>query len=256
MTTDPAKRTDRTARKATAEQVMELSRNLPLTRSVPGRAVENATPGQLGFLAALFTAENASRAESKRNRLLRQAGFPQSKELDGYDRGHGRVPHRLGTRTAHVPRVHSATPRTSCSTDDAGMRAGPHLAIAIGTLACRRGIPVRFFTASGLIMRLRKAKTDNRLDQELKTIGKADLLVIDELGYLPIDIDGARLLSPDHRRQLRKEKHHPPPRTSSSADGATCSATATWPPPSSTASSTTAASSDSTANPTETPTHS
>ena len=69
-----------------------------------------------------------------------------------------------------------------------------HLAIAIGTLACRRGIPVRFFTASGLIMRLRKAKTENRLDQELKTIGKADLLVIDELGYLPIDIDGARLL--------------------------------------------------------------
>lgn len=85
MTTDPAKRTDRTARKATAEQVMELSRNLPLTRSVPGRAVENATPGQLGFLAALFTAENASRAESKRNRLPGQAGFPQSKELDGYD---------------------------------------------------------------------------------------------------------------------------------------------------------------------------
>ena len=41
-----------------------------------------------------------------------------------------------------------------------------HLAIAIGTLACRRGIPVRFFTASGLIMRLRKAKADNRLDQE------------------------------------------------------------------------------------------
>lgn len=74
------------------------------------------------------------------------------------------------------------------------MRAGPRLAIAIGTLACQQGIPVRFFTASGLIMRLRKAKTDNRLDQELKTIGKADLLIIDELGYLPIDIDGARLL--------------------------------------------------------------
>ena len=52
-------------------------------------------------------------------------------------------------------------------------------------------------------MRLRKAKTENRLDQELKTIGKADMLVIDELGYLPIDIDGARLLSPDHRRQPR-----------------------------------------------------
>ena len=43
-------------------------------------------------------------------------------------------------------------------------------------------------------MRLRKAKTENRLDQELKTIGKADLLVIDELGYVPIDEEGSRLL--------------------------------------------------------------
>ena len=236
MTTTPTKRTARKAEKATAEQVMELSHNLPLTRSVLKQAVENATPGQLGFLSDLFRAENASRAESKRNRLLRQAGFPQAKTLDGYDRGHGRVPRRLGTRTARVPRVHSATPRTSCSTDDAGMRAGPRLAIAIGTLACQQGIPVRFFTDSGLIMRLRKAKTDNRLDQELKTIGKADLLIIER----------ARIPAHRHRRRqapvpgssptATKGEASSSPRTSSSAGGATCSATATWPPPSSTAS--------------------
>ncbi|MGO5319682.1 ATP-binding protein [Bifidobacterium boum] len=69
-----------------------------------------------------------------------------------------------------------------------------HLAIAIGELACRRMIPAGFFTASSLVMRLRKAKHDNRLDTELKTIGKAELLIIDELGYLPGDIEGARLL--------------------------------------------------------------
>ena len=69
-----------------------------------------------------------------------------------------------------------------------------HLAIAIGVLACQRMIPVRFFTASSLVMRLRQAKDENRLDQELKTIGRAGLVIIDELGYLPIDIDGARLL--------------------------------------------------------------
>lgn len=111
-----------------------------------------------------------------------------------------------------------------------------HLAIAIGTLACRRGIPVRFFTASGLIMRLRKAKTENRLDQELKTIGKADLLVIER----------ARIPAHRHRRRqtpvpgssptATKGEASSSPRTSSSAGGATCSATATWPPPSSTAS--------------------
>nr|WP_289068777.1 IS21-like element helper ATPase IstB [uncultured Bifidobacterium sp.] len=171
---------------------MELSRNLPLTRSVPGRAVENATPGQLGFLAALFTAENASRAESKRNRLLRQAGFPQSKELDGYDWSMAAFPTDWG-REQLVSLEFIDRAEDLVLYGDVGC-GKTHLAIAIGTLACRRGIPVRFFTASGLIMRLRKAKTENRLDQELKTIGKADLLVIDELGYLPIDIDGARLL--------------------------------------------------------------
>ena len=254
MTTDPAKRTDRTARKATAEQVMELSRNLPLTRSVPGRAVENATPGQLGFLAALFTAENASRAESKRNRLLRQAGFPQSKELDGYDWSMAAFPADWG-REQLVSLEFIDRAEDLVLYGDVGC-GKTHLAIAIGTLACRWGIPVRFFTASGLIMRLRKAKTENRLDQELKTIGKADLLIIER----------ARIPAHRHRRRqapvpgssptATKGEASSSPRTSSSAGGATCSATATWPPPSSTASSTTAASSDSTANPTETPTHS
>ena len=192
MTTTPTKRTARKAEKATAEQVMELSRNLPLTRSVLKQAVENATPGQLGFLAALFTAENASRAESKRNRLLRQAGFPQAKTLDGYDWSMAAFPADWGReQLASLEFIDRAEDLVLYGDVGCGKT---HLAIAIGTLACRRGIPVRFFTASGLIMRLRKAKTDNRLDQELKTIGKADLLVIDELGYLPIDIDGARLL--------------------------------------------------------------
>ena len=69
-----------------------------------------------------------------------------------------------------------------------------HLAIAIGMLACQRMIPVRFFTASSLVMRLRKAKDDNRLDAELKSMGRAGLVIIDEPGSLSIAIDGARLL--------------------------------------------------------------
>ena len=73
-------------------------------------------------------------------------------------------------------------------------RGKTHLAIAIGVLACRRMIPVRFLAASSLVMRLRKAKDEDRLDQEPKAIGGAGLVIIDELGHLPIDIDGAGLL--------------------------------------------------------------
>jgi DNA replication protein DnaC len=52
----------------------------------------------------------------------------------------------------------------------------------------------RFTTAADLIMTLRKAKNDGRLDKELTTWSKFDLIAIDELGYLPIDPEGARLL--------------------------------------------------------------
>ena len=69
-----------------------------------------------------------------------------------------------------------------------------HLAVALGRLACMRAIPVRFFTATGLLMLLRRAKREDRLDTELRQIAKARLLIIDESGYIPIDEEGSRLL--------------------------------------------------------------
>ena len=69
-----------------------------------------------------------------------------------------------------------------------------HLAVALAGIACMRAIPVRFFTATGLLMRLRRAKREDRLDTELRQIAKARLLIIDEFGYMPVDEEGSRLL--------------------------------------------------------------
>ena len=68
-----------------------------------------------------------------------------------------------------------------------------HLAVALGRLACMRAIPVGFFTATGLLMRLRRAKR-GRLDAEPRQIARARLPVIDEFGYMPIDEEGSGLL--------------------------------------------------------------
>lgn len=120
-------------------------------------------------------------------------------------------------------------------------------------LACERGMPVRFFTASSPVMRLRRARDENRLDAELRAIGRARLLVIDELVYLPIGIDGARLLF-----QVVADSYEK--RSVVSATNlefgrwARCSATATWPPRSSTASCITEGSSGSVASRTATAT--
>lgn len=58
----------------------------------------------------------------------------------------------------------------------------------------RQAHGARFFTASSLVARLRRARDEGRLDREASQIGRARLLVVDELGFLPLDPDGARLL--------------------------------------------------------------
>lgn len=69
-----------------------------------------------------------------------------------------------------------------------------HMASALCVLACESRVEARFFTASALVMRLRRARDEGRLDRELAQIGRARMLVVDELGFLPLDADGARLL--------------------------------------------------------------
>lgn len=68
------------------------------------------------------------------------------------------------------------------------------MASALCRLACDRRMEARFFTASSLVARLRRARDEGRLDREASQIGRARLLVVDELGFLPPGPDGARLL--------------------------------------------------------------
>lgn len=69
-----------------------------------------------------------------------------------------------------------------------------HLAVALGVKACARGYRTLFVTASGLIATLTKAENENRLEEKLKALAQPKLLVIDEIGYLPLGQSGANLL--------------------------------------------------------------
>lgn len=172
--------------------IMTLARRLPLTRQVLADQLADATPSQMEFMESWMNAEIESRERSKRSHLLKAAGFPADKELGGYDWTPIRFPVDYG-------RGQITTLDFIAGHDDLVLFGPPgtgktHLAIALGRNACRKGIPARYFTAAGLVMRLLRAQSDNRLDRELAAIGRTPLLVIDELGYVPIDEDGSRLL--------------------------------------------------------------
>ena len=68
-----------------------------------------------------------------------------------------------------------------------------HLAVSLGLKAVESGYRVLFTTAANLIAHLTKAHTEGRLDEKLKVYTAPRLLIIDEIGYLPIDRLGANL---------------------------------------------------------------
>jgi DNA replication protein DnaC len=68
-----------------------------------------------------------------------------------------------------------------------------HLAVSIGIAAAKRRYMTYFISCHDLIMQLKKAHSENRLEQRLKQFCKYKLLIIDEIGYLPVDRDGANL---------------------------------------------------------------
>lgn len=69
-----------------------------------------------------------------------------------------------------------------------------HLATAIGLENAKNNHSTYFINCNDLIQVLKKAFLQNRLEDKLKTLSKYKLLIIDEIGYLPIDIEGANLL--------------------------------------------------------------
>lgn len=68
-----------------------------------------------------------------------------------------------------------------------------HLAVALGLKACELGHRTLFTTAASLITTLGKALAENRLDDRLKLLAQPQVLIIDEIGYIPIDRQGANL---------------------------------------------------------------
>ena len=69
-----------------------------------------------------------------------------------------------------------------------------HIAIALAISACRKGYRTRFFTASSLVMALSEAHAEHRLSRLQKLLDKTALVVVDEVGYVPLPKDGPQLL--------------------------------------------------------------
>lgn len=149
--------------------------------------------GYLDFLEQALQAETQVRQERTCVTLTQMAGFPAIKTLDDYD--------FVFARGAPKPLIQELGSLAFIERAENIVLLGPsgigktHLAIALGYRATQAGIKTRFTTAADLLITLTTAQQQNSLATVLKRLVTAyRLLIIDEVGYLPMNREQANLL--------------------------------------------------------------
>ena len=170
----------------------ERARGLFISQATIDDTLEWATPRQVDAIDRMLATELANRETTKRARLMRRAGFPVPKGLDGYDFANVRLPDEYDReRLLALDFIDNAQDLVFYGKTGRGKT---HLATALGMKAVEHGRSVRFRQTAELVLQLGKAKRDGSLDAPLRDLARADLIILDEFGYVPFDIDGARLL--------------------------------------------------------------
>ena len=137
--------------------------------------------------------ELIERERKAAERRLKAARFPAPKTLDEFDfAARPSVNKPLAPRPG-PRRLPRPSGKTSCSSGPSGT-GKTHLATALGMAACAQGKKVRFWRVTELITTLREADQDRQLLRLRHQLGRLDLLILDEFGYVPASKAGAELL--------------------------------------------------------------
>jgi DNA replication protein DnaC len=170
---------------------MKLNHIAENYKEVLDEAARKNSP-MLDVLIELFGGQAAARRDSALSRRVRMARLPAMKTLEGYD---FTFPKKISKQK--ILRLFDCqfVETFGCAVFIGGTGVGKtHLLTGLGYAASEKGISVRFTRVIDMINVLTTAQQNGMLERKLKEYVRPQLLLLDELGYLPIDKRGADLM--------------------------------------------------------------
>ena len=148
--------------------------------------------GHVGFLLELVELELLERERRAAERRLKAAKFPSPKTLEGFD--FTAQPSINKALVTELMRCVYLDHRENILLVGCPGTGKTHVATALGMEACNRGKKVRFYKVTELMTQMMEAREERALGRLKNQLAKLDLLILDELGYVPASKLGAELL--------------------------------------------------------------
>ena len=158
-----------------------------LARQCAAQGVDHLT-----YLLRLAELELLDRERRLVERRIRQARFPAVKSLDSFD--FAAIPSLNKMLVLELARGEYVERRENVIALGNSGTGKSHVALGLGLAACQKGLTVGFTTAAALVHELLEARDERRLLRLQKQLAGYKLLIIDELGYVPLSTTGAELL--------------------------------------------------------------
>ena len=144
------------------------------------------------YLLRLAELELIDRERRTVERRIKEARFPAVKSLDSFD--FAAIPSLNKTLVLELARSEYVARRENVIALGNSGTGKSHIALGLGLAACQKGLSVGFTTAASLVHELLEARDEKRLLRLQRQLTGNKLLIIDELGYVPLSPSGAELL--------------------------------------------------------------
>lgn len=184
-------------------EIIESCKKLRLSRNLADMAQITEGVSHQDYLYKLLSAELKNREQGRAATLINGAGFYSIKTFDGFRFDEITLPSSLTQES--LKSLDFIREKKNVIMYGRTGTGKTMLSIALGVIACQKGISVKFYRTAALVNQLSEAKKAGTLGTLLKKLNKASVVILDEWGYVPYDRTGAQLLF-DYLSEIHEKK--------------------------------------------------